>query len=149
MSMRCVLPCVAGVSRARDPAPLRPGAGVPTMPGLLSHSPVADAVMTPVPGKIHRGLTLFARIDHAAGASTVGKQLRPTQVLIFGSAQAGTPFGEAVQIDQEERTAVFQCAQGDLSPLEQIAFADADKRGRDFLVVSRGGHVSLAERGLV
>jgi uncharacterized protein (DUF302 family) len=44
-----------------------------------------------------RGLNVFARIDHAAGASKVGKTLRPTEVLIFGNRQGGTPFMECAQ----------------------------------------------------
>ncbi len=44
-----------------------------------------------------RGLTVFARVDHAAGAAKVGKTLRPTEVLIFGNPQGGTPFMECAQ----------------------------------------------------
>jgi uncharacterized protein (DUF302 family) len=44
-----------------------------------------------------RGLTVFARIDHAAGAAKVGKSLRPTELLIFGNPQGGTPFMECAQ----------------------------------------------------
>jgi len=44
-----------------------------------------------------RGLNVFARIDHAAGAAKVGKVLRPTEVLIFGNPQGGTPFMECAQ----------------------------------------------------
>jgi uncharacterized protein (DUF302 family) len=44
-----------------------------------------------------KGLTIFARVDHAAGAATVGKKLRPTEVLIFGNPQGGTPFMECSQ----------------------------------------------------
>lgn len=44
-----------------------------------------------------RGLNVFARIDHAAGAAKVGKSLRPTEVLIFGNPQGGTPFMECAQ----------------------------------------------------
>ncbi|MFP4079413.1 MAG: DUF302 domain-containing protein [Ectothiorhodospira sp.] len=44
-----------------------------------------------------RGLKVFARIDHAAGASRVGKSLPPTEVLIFGNPQGGTPFMECAQ----------------------------------------------------
>ena len=44
-----------------------------------------------------RGLTVFARIDHAAGAAKVGKTLRPTEVLIFGNPQGGTPLMECAQ----------------------------------------------------
>lgn len=44
-----------------------------------------------------RGLGVFARIDHAAGAAKVGKTLRPTEVIIFGNPQGGTPFMECAQ----------------------------------------------------
>jgi uncharacterized protein (DUF302 family) len=44
-----------------------------------------------------RGLNIFARIDHAGGAAKVGKSLRPTELIIFGSPQAGTPFMECAQ----------------------------------------------------
>lgn len=44
-----------------------------------------------------RGLTVFNRIDHAAGAAKIGKTLRPTEVLIFGNPQGGTPFMECEQ----------------------------------------------------
>jgi uncharacterized protein (DUF302 family) len=44
-----------------------------------------------------KGMTVFARIDHAGGASDVGLTLRPTEVLIFGNAKAGTPLMQAHQ----------------------------------------------------
>jgi uncharacterized protein (DUF302 family) len=44
-----------------------------------------------------RGLTVFARIDHAGGAARIGKSLRPTELLIFGNPQGGTPFMECAQ----------------------------------------------------
>jgi len=44
-----------------------------------------------------KGLTLFARIDHAAGAAAVGLPLRPTVVVIFGNARGGTPLMQARQ----------------------------------------------------
>ncbi|WP_178862170.1 DUF302 domain-containing protein [Thiomicrorhabdus cannonii] len=43
------------------------------------------------------GMKVFARIDHAAGALQVDKQLRPTELLIFGSPQGGTPLMAASQ----------------------------------------------------
>jgi uncharacterized protein (DUF302 family) len=39
-----------------------------------------------------RGLTVFARIDHAAGARDAGLELADEQVLVFGNPQAGTPL---------------------------------------------------------
>lgn len=44
-----------------------------------------------------RGMTVFARIDHAAGAASVGMALDPTQVLIFGAPKGGTPLMQAAQ----------------------------------------------------
>ena len=44
-----------------------------------------------------KGMTIFARVDHAAGAAKVGKKLRPTELLIFGNPQGGTPFMECSQ----------------------------------------------------
>ena len=44
-----------------------------------------------------KGMTVFARIDHAAGAAAVGLPLRPTELLIFGNARAGTPLMQSVQ----------------------------------------------------
>jgi len=39
-----------------------------------------------------RRITLFARIDHAAGAKSVGLELPDEQLLIFGDPKAGTPL---------------------------------------------------------
>ena len=44
-----------------------------------------------------KGITVFARIDHAAGAKKVEQSLRPTQVLIFGNPKLGTPLMTANQ----------------------------------------------------
>ena len=37
-----------------------------------------------------RKLTVFARVDHAAGAASVGLPLRPTELVIFGNPKGGT-----------------------------------------------------------
>jgi len=37
-----------------------------------------------------KGLTVFARIDHAAGAAEVGEEMLPTQLLMFGNPAIGT-----------------------------------------------------------
>jgi uncharacterized protein (DUF302 family) len=62
-----------------------------------------------------KGLTVFARIDHAAGAAEVGLTLRPTAVLIFGNAKGGTPLMESAQtigIDLPLKALVWQEASG-------------------------------------
>ena len=43
------------------------------------------------------GATIFARIDHAAGAAANGMTLRPTELLIFGNPKGGTPLMQASQ----------------------------------------------------
>ena len=61
--------------------------------------------------KIH----LFAHIDHAAEATKVGLPLRPTQVLIFGNPQAGTPLMQSRQtigLDLPLRVLVWEDAAG-------------------------------------
>ncbi|MFB0488345.1 uncharacterized protein (DUF302 family) [Methylobacterium sp. OAE515] len=58
-----------------------------------------------------KGLTVFARIDHAAGAATVSLPLRPTDLLIFGAAKSGTPLMQAAQtigIDLPLKALVWQ-----------------------------------------
>lgn len=62
-----------------------------------------------------RGLTVFARIDHAAGAARIGKTLRPTELLIFGNPQGGTPLMECAQtagIDLPNKALVWEDAAG-------------------------------------
>jgi uncharacterized protein (DUF302 family) len=62
-----------------------------------------------------RGLMVFARIDHAAGAQKIGKTLRPTELLIFGNPQGGTPLMECAQsagIDLPLKALVWEDAQG-------------------------------------
>jgi uncharacterized protein (DUF302 family) len=44
-----------------------------------------------------QGMTVFARIDHAAGAADVGLTLPPTELVIFGNARGGTPLMQSVQ----------------------------------------------------
>jgi len=62
-----------------------------------------------------RGIEVFARIDHAAGAASAGLPLRPTTVLIFGNAKAGTPLmqaDQAVGIDLPLKALVYEDASG-------------------------------------
>jgi len=90
-----------------------------------------------------RGLTVFARIDHAAGAREAGMDLCDEDVLLFGSPRSGTPLmqsdpaigielplrillwreGERVVLgykDPRELAGVYQVSEH-LSVLEQMA----------------------------
>jgi uncharacterized protein (DUF302 family) len=58
-----------------------------------------------------REMTVFAHIDHAAGAAAAGLQLRPTDLLIFGNAKGGTPLMQSIQtigIDLPLKVLVWQ-----------------------------------------
>jgi uncharacterized protein (DUF302 family) len=60
---------------------------------------------------IAKGMTVFARIDHAAAAADVEMKLRPTDLLIFGSPKGGTPVMWVVQtigIDLPLKALVWQ-----------------------------------------
>ena len=57
------------------------------------------------------GAKVFARIDHAAGAKSVGMKLRPTQMVMFGNPKLGTPALQAAQtsgLDLPLRVVVYQ-----------------------------------------
>jgi uncharacterized protein (DUF302 family) len=79
-----------------------------------SHAP-ADTMERLVAEVRAKGLTVFARIDHAAGAKEVGLALRPTELVIFGNAKGGTPLMQSNQeigIDLPLKALVWQDASG-------------------------------------
>ena len=64
---------------------------------------------------LKRGMDVFIRIDHAAGAAEAGLELPPTELIIFGNARAGTPLMQANQmvgIDLPLKALVWQDASG-------------------------------------
>ena len=57
------------------------------------------------------GMTIFARIDHAAGAAAVGMTMPPMEVLVFGAPKAGTPLmlaAPTIGIDLPLKALVWQ-----------------------------------------
>jgi len=62
-----------------------------------------------------KGLTIFARVDHSGEAKKVGLEMRPTQLVIFGSPKGGTPLmvaAPSLAIDLPLKALVWQDAQG-------------------------------------
>ena len=62
-----------------------------------------------------RHLNVFARIDHAQNAASVGKELRPTTLFIFGNPAVGTPLmqcNQSVAIDLPQKMLIWQDADG-------------------------------------
>lgn len=69
--------------------------------GLVTHPSAYDMAETVTRLKASlagKALQLFAHIDHAAAAREVGLSLRPTQVVIFGNPQGGTPLMQSTQL---------------------------------------------------
>lgn len=58
----------------------------------VAFAPVVEALVAEIQ---RRGLTVFARIDHAAGAREVGMELADELVIVFGSPRSGTPLMQA------------------------------------------------------
>ena len=62
-----------------------------------------------------KGMKVFARIDHAAGAASAGLELRPTVLVIFGNPQVGTKLmqcGQSAAIDLPMKALVWRDAEG-------------------------------------
>jgi uncharacterized protein (DUF302 family) len=86
--------------------------GLLTIPSRFGPKETMDRLEAEVKAK---GLTIFARIDHAAGAAEAGLTLRPTELLILGNAKGGTPLMQAAQtmgIDLPLKALVWQDEQG-------------------------------------
>ena len=69
------------------------------------------------------GATIFARIDHAKGATSVGSAMRPTLTLIFGNPKIGTPIMQDAQragLDLPLRVLVYEDADGQV----HLTYAD-------------------------
>jgi uncharacterized protein (DUF302 family) len=64
---------------------------------VASHHSAKDTIDRLEADVKRKGMTVFARIDHAKGARDVGLALRPTELLIFGNAKGGTPVMQAQQ----------------------------------------------------
>jgi uncharacterized protein (DUF302 family) len=86
--------------------------GLTTLPSIHGAKETMNRLEADVKAK---SLTVFARIDHAAGAKEAGMSLRPTELLIFGNAKGGTPLMQALQttgIDLPLKALVYEDAAG-------------------------------------
>jgi uncharacterized protein (DUF302 family) len=86
--------------------------GLATIPSPFGPKETVDRLEAQIQAK---GLTVFARIDHAAGAVKAGLPLAPTELIIFGNARGGTPLMQSVQtvgIDLPLKALVWEDASG-------------------------------------
>ena len=84
--------------------------GLTTIPSRFDPKETMDRLVGEINAK---GMNVFARIDHAAGAAEVGLTLRPTELIIFGNARGGTPLMRSAQtigIDLPLKALVWQDA---------------------------------------
>ena len=68
--------------------------GLTSIPSSFGPKETMDRLEAEISAK---GMTVFARIDHGAGAAEAGLELRPTELIIFGNARGGTPLMQSVQ----------------------------------------------------
>jgi uncharacterized protein (DUF302 family) len=61
------------------------------------------------------GIPILATIDHSGGAAAMGLSMRPTKLLIFGNAKAGTPLmlaAPTLALDLPLKALVWEDANG-------------------------------------
>ncbi|HEY9620964.1 MAG TPA: DUF302 domain-containing protein [Crinalium sp.] len=86
--------------------------GIITSPAPYSVTETIDRLVAILQAK---GITIFARIDQQAEAEKVGLSLRPTQLLLFGNPQAGTPLmvaEPAIALDLPLKILAWEAADG-------------------------------------
>jgi uncharacterized protein (DUF302 family) len=62
-----------------------------------------------------KDMTIFKVVNHAKGARSVGIQLRPTMLMIFGNPRAGTPLMKCAQtaaLDLPQKALIWKDADG-------------------------------------
>ena len=58
-----------------------------------------------------KGMKVFNRIDHAKGAKSVGNNLRPTELIIFGNPKIGSVLmncAQTIAIDLPQKALIWQ-----------------------------------------
>lgn len=86
--------------------------GLVSAPSNVSAGATLDRLLAALAA---RKLTVFARVDHAAGAASIGLKLRPTELVIFGNPQGGTALmqdGQSAGIDLPLKALVWEDADG-------------------------------------
>jgi uncharacterized protein (DUF302 family) len=121
------------------------------VPGLVrvsSHHGPRETMGRVVANVTARGMVVFARLDHGAGALAAGLELRPTELLLFGNARGGTPLMQSRQsigIDLPLKILVWQ----DESGVTWVGYNDPDWVARRHgLAPDRAGAVNAMHKAL-
>ena len=100
--------------------------GIVTRPSAHGVGPTIDRLEALLQA---HGVTIFARIDHGAGAAQAGLSMRASQVLVFGNPRGGTPLMVAAPLSAIDL------------PFKALAWEDDD--GRTWLSYNDPRHLAL------
>jgi len=100
--------------------------GVVTRPSSHGVGPTIDRLEALLKA---RGVTIFARVDHGAGAAQAGLSMRASQVLVFGNPRGGTPLMVAAPLSAIDL------------PFKALAWEDDD--GRAWLSYNDPHHLAM------
>lgn len=84
---------------------------------VKSNHSVADTAARLEAVLLEKGMNVFARIDHAAGAAKVEMELGPTELVIFGNPKVGTPLmkcGPTIALDLPQKALVWEDGDGEV-----------------------------------
>lgn len=98
--------------------------GIVAKPSAFSVKETIDRLEAVLKSK---GIKVMARVDHAAAAKAINKQMRPAEILIFGTPKIGTPLMQSniiIGIDL---------------PLKAMAYED--EQGQVYLVYNHPGYL--------
>lgn len=84
-----------------------------------------------------KGIKVFARIDHAKGAQSIGMTLQPTSVIIFGTPKIGTPLmasNPAIGLDLPLKAVAWRASDGKV----MLAYTDPAWLAKRYGIEDRG-----------
>ena len=99
---------IAGISFLSFAPSVHRGDGIIKVKSYYSVKQTADRLESLIKEK---GLTLFIRINHAENAKKVGKDLRATELLVFGNPNIGTPLmncSQSAAIDLPQKALIWK-----------------------------------------
>lgn len=111
-----------------------------------SRSPYAETIAQLSRAIVDAGDTVFATIDQAAAAGSVGMTLRPTTVIIFGNPRAGTPFMNdfpLVALDLPLKLLVW-----DEGAAVKVAYVPMSEIAARYMVTGKGAQIAAMDRAL-
>lgn len=97
-----------------DASGVQPGEGLVTTRSAHGPEETFERLEAAVEG--NENLSVIASLDHQENAESVGMDLRPTKLLVFGNPEAGTPLMQSAQttgIDLPQKALVYEDASGE------------------------------------